>query len=185
MLVDAIAERLICGSPTRASMRIVKSSRVSSVSGRTIELVEPFPTPCYALKVIHSMGARAALRSPRTSTLLDDLFSYRSIKRLPRNCLVAWHHRRSVPKNRAQRSIGLLSVSAHWYAKHLMLCTRFACCSDRWFLKAPQSRNRCASSPSPGTGALSRCASVSVKQFIDQTVPVLSVAPSGITPYST
>src|SRR5256885_12956298 len=71
------------------------------------------------------------------------------------------------PKNRAQRSIGLLSVLAHWYAKHLMLCTRFACCADRWFLKAPQSRNRCASaSPSPGAGALSRCVSVSVKRFI-------------------
>src|SRR5438034_4490215 len=33
---------------------------------------------------------RAGGASPAgTSTLLDDLFSYRSIKRLPRNCLVA------------------------------------------------------------------------------------------------
>src|SRR5438445_5745879 len=77
-------------------MRVVKSSRVSSANGRTIELVESFATPCYALKVIHSMCARAALRSPRTSTLRDDLFSYRSIKRLSPNYLAAWHHRRSV-----------------------------------------------------------------------------------------
>src|SRR5439155_18752561 len=68
---------------------------------------------------------------------------------------------------RAQRSICLLSVLTCLSVKHLMLCTRFACCLDRCFLKAPQSRNRCVSAlPSPGTGACSRCASVSVEQFI-------------------
>jgi len=92
----------------------------------------------------NTMRARASRLSPRVSALLDKLFSYRSIKRLPRNRLAARHHRGPFPKNRAQRSIGLLSVLTPMSVKHLMLCTRFACCSDRWLLKAPQSRNRCA-----------------------------------------
>jgi len=180
-------------------MRIVKSSRVSFYEDCQVlqsQLGEwpnnwwsasrSFPTPCYALKLIHSMCARAALLSSARAPWWMTYFHIDRSNVFHVTCLVAWHHRRSVPKNRAQRSICLLSVLAHWYAKHLMLCTRFACCSDRCFLKAPQSRNRCVSAlPSPGTGALSRCASVSVEQFIDQTVPVLSVAPSGITPYST
>src|SRR5437870_1288541 len=47
-------------------MRIVKSSRVSSANGRTMggQLVESFLTPCYALKVIHSTCALAALLPP-------------------------------------------------------------------------------------------------------------------------
>jgi hypothetical protein len=144
-----------------------------------------FPTPCYALKLIHSMCARAALLSSARAPWWMTYFHIDRSNVFLRTASLLGTTVGPFRRNRAQRSICLLSVLAHWYAKHLMLCTRFACCLDRCFLKAPQSRNRCASSPSPGTGALSRCASVSVEQFIDQTVPVLSVAPSGITPYST
>jgi hypothetical protein len=167
-------------------MRIVKSlqSQLGEWPNNWWSASRSFPTPCYALKLIHSMCARAALLS---SARAPWWMTYFHIDQTSSSyCLVAWHYRRSVPKNRAQRSIGLLSVLKRLSVKHLMLCTRFACCSDRCLLKAPQSRNRRVSAlPSPGTGALSRCASVSVEQFIDQTVPVLSVAPSGITPYST
>ena len=121
--------------------------------------------PCCAKKIIRSMRARRFSR--HTSVRLDNYFHidrsnfFLVTTSLPGTTVDPF------PKNRAHRSIGLLSVLAHWYAKHLMLCTRFACCADRWFLKAPQSRNRCASaSPSPGAGALSRCVSVSVKRFI-------------------
>src|SRR5438046_6497890 len=99
-------------------MRVVKSSRVSSANGRTIggQLVESFLTPCYALKVIHSTCALAALLPPARAPCWMTYFHIdrSNVFLVTPRCLL--HHRRSVPKNRAQRSIGLLSVSAHGYA---------------------------------------------------------------------
>src|SRR2546425_5363488 len=90
------------------------------------------------------------------------------------------------PKNRAQRSIGLLSVLAHWYAKHLMLCTRFACCADRWFSRRPNLEIgvRVLHPALVRAPCLGVCR-LALSGSLHQTVRVLSVAPSGITPYST
>src|SRR2546426_10070829 len=59
------------------------------------------------------------------------------------------------PKNRAQRSIGLLSVLAHWYAKHLMLCTRLCVlCGPLVSQGAPISKSVCECFTQPWCGRL-------------------------------
>src|SRR5207249_11574723 len=130
---------------------------------------------------------RAGGASPApTSTLLDDLFSFRSIKRLSPNYLAAWHYRRSVSEESSAtldrpsiRVDTLVCQTPH--AMHA-LCVLFGPLLSQG---APISKSVCLSSPSPGAGALSWCVSVSVARSLHQTGCVLSVAPSGITPYST
>jgi hypothetical protein len=130
---------------------------------------------------VRASGASLA----RTSTLLDDLFSYRSIKRLPRTASLPGTT--VGPFQRIERNaryafypcwhIGMPSTSC--YARALRVVRTVG------FSRRPNLEIGVRVHP-----ALVRAPCLGVRRSalsgsLHQTVPVLSVAPSGITPYST